>query len=192
MKTVMMALCGLATTLCFANVSDAQVRFIRSGGPRVITINPNGFGGRHHLDDLAYEMKLQANDVAWEMYRRYQHNPGFSATYAEMHELLRDANHIHDLVHASAHHHFHDVDHIAADLHEIDQLFHHIEDDIVGWRPSFHSHHHHAAHGDLFTKMERLEDTLHHLMEDYGVHSRITETTAPPAPTTGIAPPPRF
>lgn len=105
--------------------------------------------------------------------------------------MLQDAKHIHDLVHAHAYRRFHDVDHIAADLHEIDSLFHHIEDDIVGWQPSFVSYHHRRVHGDLFTRIEQMEETLHHLMEDYGVTSNIN-AGAPPAPAAGIAPPPRF
>ncbi|MBT6497644.1 MAG: hypothetical protein HOL01_24290 [Planctomycetaceae bacterium] len=163
------------------------------------------FAARRHMDVLADRLWKDANTVCWEMYRHYSHNREFRETYREMYRVMKDAQHIHDLVHEGAHYGRHDVDHIASDLHEIDKLFHHIEDDIRGWSSSYRGHsahygsgHHdygHAVHGDgygdaLTRKMRYVEQTLHHLMADYGVKSQLVEQephSAPPPPA-GLPP----
>ena len=195
MKTTATALLGLVASLTATNATVAQCR-IRPAYPvyqqtyvqRVP--HTSTFGSRRHLDRLADQLRKQANDITWEMYRSYQHNPEFVETYNEMYKLLGDAQHIHDLIHDAAYRHgHHDVDHIADDLHEFDALFHHIEDDIEHWAPTYNSRHFVHAHGNLHSKMEHMEETLHHLMDDYGVRSNVTTQTPPPAPTTALAPP---
>ena len=163
------------------------------------------FAARRHIDVFADRLLHDANQVCWEMYRHNGHNRGFSETYREMYRAMKDAQHIHDLVHEGAHRGRHDVDHIASDLHEIDKLFHHIEGDIRGWTSSYrghyghgdygHDNYGHAVHGrnfgdELTRKMRYFEQTLHHLMADYGVKSRLVEqepTSAPPLPA-GLPP----
>lgn len=164
------------------------------------------FAARRHLDELAYRLWQDANDVCWEMYRHYRHNPGFRVTYREMYRLMTDARHIHDLVHEGYHFGRHDVDHIARDLHDADRLFHHIEDDIRGWTSSSRGYHHygghyghgydygHDVHGpgyrdELTRKVRYLEQTLHHLMSDYGVRSRLGDDRSSPAPQAPPEPP---
>lgn len=89
MKTAFAALFALTTTFSVADVSNAQCSTIRPFGDcattQVVRVSARRFGARSHLDELADTLQLQANDIAWEMYRRYQHNPGFQETYAEMH-----------------------------------------------------------------------------------------------------------
>jgi hypothetical protein len=162
------------------------------------------FAARRHMDVLADRMWKDANQVCWEMYRHYGHNRGFRETYREMYRAMKDAQHIHDLVHDGAHRGRHDVDHIASDLHEIDRLFHHIEGDIRGWSSSYRGHYGHGAYGhavhgqnfadELTRKMRYFEQTLHHLMADYGVKSQLVEQepgSAPPPAANGGAPPRR-
>ena len=160
--------------------------------------NRTSFAARRHMDVLADRLWKDANTVCWEMYRHYGHNRGYRETYREMYRVIKDAQHIHDLVHEGAHQGRHDVDHIASDLHEIDKLFHHIEGDIRGWSSSYRghsSHYGHAVHGhqygdELTRKMRYFEQTLHHLMADYGVKSQLVEqepNSAPPPPA-GLAP----
>jgi hypothetical protein len=147
------------------------------------------FGARSHLDALSIDLQSRANAICWEMYNNYQRNRGWRETYAEAYKLLQDSKHIRQLVHAAEHHGArNELQHIAADLAEIDELFHHIEEDIARWRPARvdpHDHHFHA-HPDLRTLVEDYEETLHHLMADYGVKSQL-----PPAPGgNNDAPPP--
>jgi len=147
------------------------------------------FGARRHLDTLADRLRREANTVCWEMYYNYQREPGYRTTYREMYKILEDSIHIHNLAHDDVHHYTHhgtdNEDHIAEDLHDIDQLFHHVEDDIRYWssRNRYHRH-------DLAYKMERLEITLHHLMEDYGVRSKRPAPKPPggPPPTSSVPP----
>jgi hypothetical protein len=157
---------------------------------------------------LAFELQEQSVAILWEMYDNYPHNPEFRETYSEMYKLMLDARHIHDLVHDGYHRSRHTDDHIASDLHEIDALFHHIEEDIVGWVPAIryrsrhYGHHNHghfndiygsAVHGPQFNdqlqvKMARFEATLHHLMADYGVTSELpaSDDPAPLPPNPGV------
>lgn len=189
-----------ATIAIQADVADAQYareHYSRRHSPTVYA-----FGARSHLDELAVQLKNQANDVCWEMYRHYQHNHDFRETYREMYQVLQDAKHIHDLAHEDAHHNWggqgHE-DHIARDLHDMDRLFHHIEDDVEHWDagrggydPYHHRDHYFRGHygGDLHAKLHRFETTLHHLMRDYGVRSRVGEYR--PAPGPPSAPPGDF
>lgn len=85
--------------------------------------------------------------------------------------------------------HQHDRAAIQKKLGGLDQLFHHVQDDVRGW-----SRHHHRQICQLgiLSKMDMIESTLHHLMNDVGVR----QTPAPqqaPAPGGGVArqaPPP--
>ena len=177
-----MLVCAAVGALSLLGASAAE-----AGGYRIgFNFGSHGtFAARRHMDVLADRLRKDANEVCWEMYRHYGHNRGFRETYREMYRALKDVQHIHDLVHEGAHHGRHDMDHIASDLHEIDRLFHHIEGDIRGWSYSYRGHygHHdygHAVHGrdfgdELTRKMRYFEQTLHHLMADYGVRSQLIE-----------------
>lgn len=159
------------------------------------------FAGRQHLDRLAIELEQRANDLCWEMYRNYQRNPGWRETYAEAYKILQDAKHIHQLVH-DQYRGTPNQDHIADDLHEVDQLFHHVERDVAHWQPDraiagrqYYNPHdphggHMAYHGDLPNKLRAFEDVLHHMMTDYGVRSRLGAAPVPPG-SAGSPPPPR-
>ena len=125
------------------------------------------FGERRHVDTLADRLQREANTICWEMYNHYQHEQGYRETYREMYTALEDAIHIHDLAHDDAHRGTDHENHIVEDLHDMDRLFHHVEDDIRHWSSRNHYHRH-----DLAYQMERFESTLHHLMNDYGVRSK--------------------
>ena len=142
------------------------------------------FGARRHMDTLADRLQREANAVCWEMYYNYQHEPDYRTTYREMYKVLQDTIHIHDLAHDDAHRGTGNEDHIAEDLHDIDKLFHHVEDDIRLWSSRNRYHHH-----DLGHKMERLETTLHHLMKDYGVRSNRPAPKPPGSPPNPTGPP---
>lgn len=184
----------------------AQFRF-QFQPPRVVVtpqvrapqVRTYTFGARNHVDDLAVLLMRQANSICLEMHRNYRHNPGYRETYREMYQVLQDAKHIHELVHDHYHHRDHrgERDHIASDLHEMDGLVHHVEEDIANWTPA-HAHHDHFHHGavhgqgqNLQRLMHSFSETLHHLMTDYGVRSQIGQSgEAPPPDGDIIAPPP--
>ncbi len=165
--------------------------------PRVSQPRTYKFGGRSHVDALAAQLERQANAVCLEMYRNYRRNPGYRETYREMYTVLQDAKHIHELVHDHYHEQRHDTDdHIAEDLYHMDELVHHIEDDIRGWVSDRRYHdqtHFYPRSGDSLQRlMSEFTDTLHHLMEDYGVRRRISgnDGEAPPPEDDLVAPPP--
>jgi hypothetical protein len=140
------------------------------------------FGSFSHVDDLATRLEELTNEFCLDLHYNYSHNPGFRETYAESYELLQVARYIHDAEHAN------DRDAIRARLGGMDELFHHVQDDVRGW-----SRRHHRQIGQLgiLSKMDMIESTLHHLMNDVGVHlGGGVEQAPPPAGGVEQAPPP--
>ena len=133
-------------------------------GRRVVVSRPAivTFGGFSHVDDLAARLEDQCNEFLLDLYYNYSHNPGFRETYGEAYQLYEVARYIH----AAEHHQ--DREAMRAKLGGMDALFHHLQDDVRGW-----SRHHHRQVGALgiLSKMELIESTLHHLMNDVGVHA---------------------
>ncbi len=134
-----------------------------------------GFGANLDVYNLSDDLVCQAKPILWEMYFHYSRNPGFRETYREMYSLYKDAKHIRKLVHKDVHHAHQSQElnenHIASDLRNLDKLFHHIKDDIHDWSRNSHFHHRHVR--QLHSKMEVLGETLHHIMENYGMESRF-------------------
>lgn len=134
------------------------------------------FGARQYTNELALQLKNQANAVCWEIHSRYHDHPRYGEIYGEMYKILQDAKHVHELAH-SADVHSGAVDHIANDLHNIDKLFHHVQEAARPWMAGS------AHHGSgLAAKMGYFEETLHHMMKDYGVKSRIVPNDGRPMP----------
>ena len=127
------------------------------------------FASKSYVEELAKDLYRHANSTCWEMHRHYQRNREYKATYAEMYQIRECAKEIEDLVGQSYHRRRHSEDLIERELSEIDRLFHHIERDVRDWRPDTPL----AYRGDnLQDKMQRCEEALHDLMEDYGVKGR--------------------
>ena len=147
------------------------------------------FGSFSHVDDLASRLEELTNEFCLDLHYNYSHNHGFRETYAEGYQLMLVAKFIHDAEHAN------DRNAIRSKLNGMDELFHHVQDDVRGW-----SRHHRRQIGQLgiLSKMDMIESTLHHLMNDVGVHATGSEQAPPPgggireqapAPLT-VAPPP--
>lgn len=134
------------------------------------------FGSFSHVDDLASRLEELTNQFLLDLHYNYQHNRGFRETYAEGYELLQVAKFIHDAEHA------HDRAAIRSKLGGMDALFHHLQDDVRGWS---RIHHRQIGQLGILSKMDMIESTLHHLMNDVGV-----EQAPPPAALGGQAPPP--
>lgn len=141
------------------------------------------FGARSHTERLAQRLYTHANTVCWDAYLYYQHEHDWHDTYHEMYMLLQDVQRIRQMIHDDYHHGQHEHDHIAATLLAMDQLFHHIEDDVAYWSPHYRRYHHSPHpyphhHSRLREELRHLEETLHGLMQDYGVH-RVTRPISP-------------
>ncbi len=158
---------------------------------------PFQYGGRTHLDELAADLKYAANRICWDMYENYRHNPGYVEDYRAAYKMLQDAKHIYMLVWEQQYHQHAPtggVDHIASDLSDIDGLFHQIETNVGGWTPYKQNRYH--DQGMLPAKLEKFEEIMHHIMEDYGVKSAYHDGVAgdgnepPPPPGEGAPPPP--
>lgn len=158
----------------------------QTAGVRTTNYRPEeiSFGGFSHVDDLALRLETLANELCLDLFYNYQHNFEFRETYAEAYQVLEVARYIHDAEHLQ------DRDAIRSRLGGLDDLFHHIQDDVRGW-----SRHHHRQIGTLgiVSKMDLMESTLHHLMHDVGVEltPAAGEQAPPPADAAPEqAPPP--
>ena len=139
------------------------------------------FGGFSHVDDLAASLETQASLLCWELHYNYQHNPGYRGTYRETYEMSQTAKFIHGLEHAR------NRERIREEVVRLDKLFHHIQRDVANWTGH---HHRHVGRGGLTSKLEELESTLHHLMDDVGVRSQPAPSStggADPAPPAARA-----
>lgn len=157
-----------------------------SSGLNAHTVQPVAieFGGFSHVDDLASRLEMLTNEFCLDLHYNYSHNPGFAGTYAEAYEILQIAKFIH------AAEHQHDRQAIAERLGGVDQLFHHVQDDVRDWTRHQHRQ---IGHLGIVSKMDLIESTLHHLMNDVGVALTPdpNEQAPPPGGVGGEqAPPP--
>jgi hypothetical protein len=131
------------------------------------------FGAFSHVDHLAVRLEELANEVCLDLYYNYSHNFEFRETYSEAYQVLEVARYIHDAEHR------HDRAAIQEQLQGLDDLFHHVQDDVRGW-----TRHHRRQIGNLgiLSKMGLLESTLHHLMNDVGVKLAPGTGEQAPAP----------
>jgi hypothetical protein len=118
------------------------------------------FGGFEHQHELAERLERLTNEFCLDLYYNYRHNPDFRVTYREAYQLLRDAKSLHR-----------NADHGRMDLsrrsvRRIDQLFHHVQDDVREWVGDDHQT---IGQLSLPAKVEELEALIHHLMYDLGV-----------------------
>ncbi len=166
-----MLLCGVAVQAQSAIKPPQIFRYFDSKTREFLTYE---FGKRTHVDRIAYEMTRNANALCWTAHRHYQGNPGYRITYKEMYKLVTDAEHIQKLVKDGYYRHRHDRDDIVQDLLEMDKLVDHVRDDVRYW-------HREETKLDplrlrrfdtddtVLVRLAKLEDTVHHLMRDYGV-----------------------
>lgn len=156
----------------YPQTASSQVRY----QPQLVS-----FGGFSHVDDLALRLETLSNEFCLDLHYNYAHNHGFRETYREAYHLLQVAKYIHDAEHRN------DRLAVQRELGGLDQLFHHLEDDVRGW-----SRHHRRQIGQLgiLSKMDLMESTLHHLMNDVGVHATPAYEQAPPPEAIEQAPPP--
>lgn len=153
------------------------------------------YGKRAHVERIANHLAGQANALCWNAHRNYGGNRDFRVTYKEMYNLITGATHITKLIKERYHSTHHESDHIVRDLHAMDKLIDHLRSDVRYWVRN-------EAAGDptasaprpgenesILVQLARLEDTLHHLMRDYGANPANRVITS--RPRIGIAPKPQ-
>jgi hypothetical protein len=118
------------------------------------------FGGSRHLVELGERLETLANELCLDLHHNYGHNPRFKEVYAEAYQFLQATKFIRDRGHQG------DREAIRRSVTKIDNLFHHIQDDLAilkrqERRPV-------GPHG-LEAKTEELQALIHHLMYDQGV-----------------------
>lgn len=154
--------------------------------PHVVARPVSQWSSFSHVDDLAMQLERQANTMCLEMHHNYQQNPGFNETYSEAYEILNTAKEIHAMEHTG------NRDRMREAAARIDELFHHVQDDVRHWQRYGRRY---FGQGGLRARMDDVEDTLHHLMQDMGVGSQYgsghssTSESAPPAVTPGSSNP---
>lgn len=144
------------------------------------------FGGYSHVDDLSSRLETLANSFCLDLHFNYQHNPGFAETYREAYQILTTAKYIHGSEHAG------DREAIRETVGRLDNLFHHVVDDVRPWTRHTHREIGLQTFGGKINEMEAL---IHHLMYDVGVKPAHDEASAQaPPPATGtpspVPPPP--
>ncbi len=152
---------------------------------------PVAYGGFAHSEDLSGRLDELMNELCLDLYYNYSHNNGFNETYREAYGILQTAKFLHDAEHRN------DKNALRDRIAGIDQDFHHIQDDVKGWT---RQHQHQIGAMGVQSKMDLIESTIHHLMNDMGVpHTEHVEGSpagiapngilqqAPPPP--GISPP---
>ena len=148
--------------------------------PRPVTLK---FGGFQYHVELANRLETLANQFCLDLHFNYQNNHEFDETYGEAYQLLQAAKFIVDKDNAGDH------AGIQRSVSSIDELFHHVQEDVRGWRSANRRQ---IGHLNLAAKTEELEAVLHHLMFDIGVkpaHDEEPEEAAPQPRED--APPPR-
>lgn len=140
-------------------------------------------GGFAHVDDLSGRLERLANQLCLDLHYNYRHNPDFSHVYREAYQVLGTAKYVHAKEHQG------DRAEVARRLDEVDGQFHHIQEEIQRWS---RRHNRQIGEGGAQTKLESVESTLHHLMNDVGVKGALgaPETVAAPSNAEEAAPAP--
>jgi hypothetical protein len=147
--------------------------------PRPVVVQ---FGAFSHVDELALRLETLMNELCLDLHYNYGHNYGFQETYAEAYQVLDAAKFVHAAEHRN------DRQAIRQSLGGMDSLFHHVQEDVRSWT---RHHRRQIGQGGMVTKLEAIESTLHHLMNDVGVHpTSAVEQAPPPAGYIEQAPPP--
>ena len=135
--------------------------------PRPVAVQ---FGSFQHHEQLAERLEATANQFCLDLHYNYQHNPGYAETYREAYKLLQAAKYLHGKDHQG--------DHAALQRsgNGVDELFHHVQEEVRGWRSSNQRQ---VGQFSLAAKTEELEALIHHLLFDIGVKPAHDDEAAP-------------
>lgn len=134
-----------------------------------------------HIDELAFKLERQTQDVNEELRRYFSATPYYRHLLSDVNQMAVLADHIHDVAH-----HGGDVRHLQHDVNELDELFHHVEemiDQMQAYRTPYRGvqlgpirigHGYQGGYANVYAQrlprlcklVERVEQTLHHLQAD--------------------------
>lgn len=140
------------------------------------------FGGFSYCNDLTGRLEAQLNLLCLELHYNYQHNPDFAHTYREAYNLLQLAKQLHALDHQGQR------EAIRQAVTDLDQQYHHVQQDIASWTRQDRRH---IPPGDAIQKASAGEAMLHHLCFDVGVNPHDAQPMPPrvaPTPEPGPTP----
>ena len=145
---------------------------------------PIEFGGYAHIDDLSGRLEKLANELCLDLHYNYPHNPVFAEVYRDAYRVYDTAKYIHHKEHQS------DREELRRRLDEVDSDFHRVQAEVRGWS---RRHVRQIGQGGAQTKLQLVESSLHHLMNDVGIKgsSHQSGLEAPPPSSGEIAPPPQ-
>lgn len=138
------------------------------------------FGGFQLHQQLAERLESMANQFCLDLHYNYQHNPRYAEAYREAYKLLQAAKYIHGREHQGDH------AMIQRSGNSIDELFHHVQGEVRGWRSGNQRQ---VGQLSFVAKTEELEALIHHLMFDIGVKPAHDDDEAAPPPREEAPPP---
>lgn len=148
--------------------------------PRPVVIQ---FGGSRYLAELAERIEFLANELCLDLHHNYGHNHNFDEVYREAYQFLQATKFIRNREQHG------DREAIRRSVAKIDNLFHHIQDDLNVLKRQERRP---VGQIGFQAKIEELQALIHHLMYDQGVrpdhdkhgdqHGRPGRVEAPPPP----------
>lgn len=145
--------------------------------PQPVTLK---FGSFQHHEQLAERLEAMANQLCLDLHYNYQHNPGYAEAYREAYKLLQAAKYLHGRDHQGDH------GALQRSGNGIDELFHHVQGEVRGWRSGNQRQ---VGQFSLAAKTEEMEAVIHHLLFDIGVKPAHDDLEAAPVPREEAPPP---
>ena len=139
------------------------------------------FGSFKHYEDLATRLDAIANEVCLDLHYNHRRNPKFREVYREAYKVLQDAKYVHGSEHRG------DQEAIRAAIGPMDDLFHHVREEVSSWTGERVRR---VGSADLPSKLEEMEALIHHLMFDAGIKHSDAATAESAPPPDEAAPPP--
>lgn len=125
------------------------------------TIIERGSGA--HIDDLIRRLETESRLLCLDMTDNYSHNVSFKRAYQNAYELWELTAEIKRQRQSS------NRAMMTAKVRELDSVFQPMRREVVGWNR--HLKHQHGE-GGVYSKIERTESLIHHLINDVGPTSR--------------------
>ncbi|VAX39147.1 hypothetical protein MNBD_PLANCTO02-639 [hydrothermal vent metagenome] len=119
------------------------------------------FGGFTQTEDLSGRLLSALKNLRLDLHRNYSENHGFKKIYDETAHVLESAKYIHDADHQKDRHA------IQGKLTQLDKQFHHIQNELRDWKQGRRQED--VGRFGLLSKMDQIQVTIHHLMNDSGV-----------------------
>ncbi|MCA9216695.1 MAG: hypothetical protein KDB27_26680 [Planctomycetales bacterium] len=145
----------------------------------------------HHIDELALRIARNSTSLFREFRLHYRHVGEYAHLITDAREMRALASHTHEVAH-----HRGSLNHLAHDLGELDQAFHHLEnllDEIEAnsHHGGYHSGHIHGDTNHVWALMHAIEQDLHHLRDDVeamqGYQTRRPVVVPAPYPSQTIS-----